>query len=47
MKIIKEYLKAINEVTHTTFNPNGPGSVRVHLIPPKKIKLGIDRKSVV
>lgn len=41
MKIIKEYLKTINEVTHTTFNPNGPGSVRVHLIPPKKIKLGI------
>ena len=38
---IKEYLKTINEVSHTTFNPNGPGSIRVHLVPPKKVKLGI------
>ncbi|MBQ9814899.1 MAG: radical SAM protein [Lachnospiraceae bacterium] len=24
------------EVLHTTLNPNGPGAVRIHLIPPKK-----------
>ena len=23
-------------VVHTTLNPNGPGSVRIHLVPPKK-----------
>lgn len=40
-KEIKEYLNSINEVSQITFNPNGPGSVRVHLIPPKKIKLGV------
>lgn len=41
MNKLKEYLKTINEVYHTTFNPNGPGSVRIHLVPPKKVKLGI------
>ena len=41
MNKIKEYLKTIDGVSHTTFNPNGPGSVRVHLIPPKKVKLGV------
>lgn len=41
MNKIKQYLKAIDGISHTTFNPNGPGSVRVHLIPPKKIKLGV------
>ena len=25
----------MNEVTHTTLNPHGPGAVRIHLIPPK------------
>ncbi|MBQ3816120.1 MAG: hypothetical protein II836_08680, partial [Clostridia bacterium] len=24
------------EVLHTTLNPNGPGVIRIHLIPPKK-----------
>ena len=24
------------EVLHTTLNPNGPGAIRIHLIPPKK-----------
>ena len=23
------------EVLHTTLNPNGPGAIRIHLIPPK------------
>ena len=40
-KKLKEYIENINGVVHTTFNPKGPGVVRLHLIPPKKIKLGI------
>ena len=40
-KKLKEYIENINGVVHTTFNPKGPGVVRIHLIPPKKIKLGI------
>ena len=28
-------LKNWNEVQHTTFNPGGPGAVRIHMIPPK------------
>ncbi len=27
--------KRLNEVKHTTLNPNGPGVVRIHLVPPK------------
>ena len=38
MNTIKSYFKTVNGVSHTTFNPNTPGCVRVHLIPPKKIK---------
>ena len=34
---INEYMdKYFNEVLHTTLNPDGPGAVRIHLIPPKK-----------
>ena len=40
-KKLKNYIENINGVIHTTFNPKGPGVVRIHLIPPKKIKLGI------
>ena len=40
-KVLKEYLKGINEVSHITFDPKGPGVVRIHLIPPKKVKLGV------
>ena len=25
-----------SEVLHTTLNPDGPGAIRIHLIPPKK-----------
>lgn len=33
---IKQYYKTtFTEVLQTTFNPNGPGSIRIHLIPPK------------
>lgn len=35
-KRIRDYiLKNSDEVLHTTLNPNGPGAVRIHLIPPK------------
>lgn len=40
-KELKEYLNSIDGISQITFNPNGPGSVRIHLIPPKKIKFGI------
>ena len=34
---INEYMSAtFNEVLHTTLNPDGPGAIRIHLIPPKK-----------
>ena len=41
MNTIKQYLKQVNEVSHITLNPNGPGSIRIHLIPPKKLKAGV------
>ena len=34
---IGEYMDdTFDEVLHTTLNPNGPGAIRIHLIPPKK-----------
>ena len=39
--MLGKYLKECNEVYHTTFDPKGPGSVRIHLIPPKKKKIGV------
>ena len=38
---LKEYIKNIDGVSHVTFDPYGPGVVRIYLIPPKKIKPGI------
>ena len=35
----KKYLWELREVKHTTLNPNGPGVVRIHLIPPRPDKL--------
>ena len=34
-KRIREYMKGFDEVLQTTFNPNGPGAIRIHLIPPE------------
>lgn len=31
---VQRYLHDFNEVKHTTFNPEGPGVVRIHLVPP-------------
>lgn len=38
---LKEYLNTLNQVYHVTFNPKGPGVVRIHLIPPKKVTMGV------
>lgn len=35
MNYKKYYRENFNEVLHTTLNPEGPGVVRIHLIPPK------------
>lgn len=40
-KELNEYLKSVDGVSHITLDPNGPGVVRIHLIPPKKVKLGV------
>ena len=32
---IAQYREYKNGVSHCTFNPEGPGVVRIHLIPPK------------
>lgn len=35
-KRIREYMnEEFSEVLHTTLNPEGPGAIRIHLIPPK------------
>ena len=37
VKGINEYMDTVfDEVLHTTLNPDGPGAIRIHLIPPKK-----------
>lgn len=41
VKELKNYLNKVDGVSHITFDPKGPGVVRIHLIPPKKVKLGI------
>ncbi len=38
---LKDYLKNSDMVYQTTIDPKGPGVVRIHLVPPKKIKDGI------
>lgn len=35
---LKEYLKTCTETYHTTLDPEKSGVVRIHLIPPKKLK---------
>ena len=37
VKGIQAYMDEVfHEVLHTTLNPDGPGAIRIHLIPPKK-----------
>ena len=38
---IRKYLKECQEVYHTTLDPNGPGAIRIHLVPPRRLKPGI------
>lgn len=40
-KELKEYINKVDGVSHITFDPYGPGVVRIFLIPPTKIKYGI------
>ena len=40
MKIGK-YLKECNEIYHLTLDPKAESVIRIHLIPPKKLKLNI------
>lgn len=40
-KEIKNYLKTIKGVSHTTFNPKTESVIRIHLIPPKKVNFSI------
>ena len=44
---VRKYLKECNSVYHTTLDPKGPGVVRIHLIPPKKVKPGIPWVAVI
>ena len=34
-KIVQYAKEHMGEVMHTTLNPEGPGVVRIHLIPPR------------
>lgn len=38
---LKTYLKESDMIYHTTIDPKGPGVVRLHLVPPNKLKDGI------
>ncbi len=38
---LKDYLKESDMVYQTTIDPKGPGVVRIHLVPPHKVKDGI------
>lgn len=40
-KTLKAYYEQIKGISHVTFDPKGPKVVRVHLIPPKKLKLRV------
>lgn len=38
---LRKYIKEIDGISHITLDPKGPGVVRIHLIPPKRIKPNI------
>lgn len=46
-KKLKDYFEQINEISHITLDPKGPGVVRIHLIPPKKPKLGVSWVAII
>ena len=41
MDKLKQYLKNIDEIVSLTIDPDGPGAIRIHLVPPRKIVFGI------
>ncbi len=41
MKRLENYFKTIDSVNHTTFDPKGPGVIRIHLVPPKDVRNGV------
>ena len=46
-KRVRKYARQnFNEVHHCTLNPDGPGVVRIHLVPPKLKGAGIDETEV-
>ncbi len=40
-KEFNDYLSKVEGVSHCTFDPDGPGVVRLHLVPPNKLKPGV------
>lgn len=47
-KKLKKYIEEnLNEVKHTTINPDGPGAVRIHMIPPKIDEDGFSASVVI
>ena len=46
MKLAK-YLKECNGIYHVTLDPKTTGVVRVHLVPPKKLKPGVPWVAVI
>lgn len=46
-KEVKDYLKKVDGISHLTIDPNGPGVVRIHLVPPLKLKLGISWVAII
>ena len=44
---ISQYREFCRGVTHCTFNPDGPGVVRIHLVPPKPRLFGQDAYVVI
>ena len=41
MNRLDKYFSIIDSVNHTTFDPKGPGVIRIHLVPPKNIRNGV------
>ena len=41
-KIVQYAKEHMGEVMHTTLNPEGPGVVRIHLVPPRRSEEDIE-----
>ena len=48
VKRIQAYMTdTFDEVLHTTLNPDGPGAIRIHLIPPKREENALNPSVVI